>query len=59
MSDLLVTDVVTGGREGAATSPPKGKGQGSFAGSAGKGGRESFLIVEEPAWPLSGDGAEL
>lgn len=59
MSDLLVTDVVTGGREGAATSPPKGKAQGPFAGSAGKRGRESFLIVEEPAWPLSEDGAEL
>lgn len=30
-----------------------------MAGSAGKGGRESFLLVEEPAWPLWRNGGEL
>lgn len=58
MSDLLVTDVVTGGRVGQR-QVPKGKAQGSFAGSAGKGKLESFLIMEELAWPASGGGGEV
>lgn len=54
MSDLLVTDVATGGRVGTATRPPRGKLKGLSAGSTGRRRPESFLIVEESAWPRRG-----
>lgn len=54
MSDLLVTDVVTGERVGAATRP-LGESSGLFSRAVwGKGRLQSFLSVEEPAWPISG-----
>lgn len=52
-----VTDVVTGGREGQRQVPPKGESSGPSRAVRGKG--DARALSEEPAWPLSEDGAEL
>lgn len=59
MSDLLVTDVVTGGASEGSDTSPGGRAQGSFAGTEGRGRPESHLMVDEPAWPVSRGGGEV